>query len=255
MKAERINQDQIRFTLSESDLIERNLQMAELSYGSDKTKALFDDMMRTAYEQFGIDFSEKPLMIEAIPLSERTLSITVTRVSGPAELGGIFGANFPLDAGKDRNSQNPGWNGFNGSVPPAPDRPQGPMTGSPYSSLKGHGEKDSTALDEIPGGAEGVIYLFYSFEDLGRVCAHIPASLQLKNQLYVDEAKGVYYLAVNFKKVDPEIRYVVSLLTQFADEWFWGRHAYLIVKEHARLVVRSRAMQKLGEIERLEEGK
>ena len=110
-------------------------------------------------------------------------------------------------------------------------------------------------MDEIPGGAEGVIYLFDSFENLSRVCSRIPADLQLKNQLYVDEKKGVYYLTATFKKVDPQIRYVVSLLTQFADEWFWGRHAYLIVKEHARLVIRSRALQKLGEIERLEEGK
>ncbi|MBO6158990.1 MAG: adaptor protein MecA [Firmicutes bacterium] len=251
MKAERINQDQIRFTLSESDLIERNLQMAELSYGSDKTKALFDDMMRTAYEQFGIDFSEKPLMIEAIPLSERTLSITVTRVSGPAELGGLFGANFPLDSGKDRSGGAGSWNGF--GAPSQPGADHGPAAS--YGNLKGRPEKESSPMDEIPGGAEGVIYLFDSFENLSRVCSRIPADLQLKNQLYVDEKKGVYYLAATFKKVDPQIRYVVSLLTQFADEWFWGRHAYLIVKEHARLVIRSRALQKLGEIERLEEGK
>ena len=95
MKAERINQDQIRFTLSEADLTSRNLQMSELSYGSEKTKALFDDMMRAAYEQFGVDFSQKPLMIEAIPLSERSLTITVTRVTGAAELIG-FGSGNPI---------------------------------------------------------------------------------------------------------------------------------------------------------------
>ena len=50
MKAERINQDQIRFTLSAQDLQERNLKVSELAYGSEKTKALFDDMVKTAME-------------------------------------------------------------------------------------------------------------------------------------------------------------------------------------------------------------
>ena len=57
MKAERINQDQIRFTLSEIDLQQRNLKVSELAYGSEKTKALFADMMKTALDQFGMDFS------------------------------------------------------------------------------------------------------------------------------------------------------------------------------------------------------
>ena len=34
MKAERINQDQIRFTLSEIDLQQRNLNVWELAFGS-----------------------------------------------------------------------------------------------------------------------------------------------------------------------------------------------------------------------------
>ena len=48
MKAERINKNQIRFTLNKADLQERQLKVTELAYGSDKTKALFDDMMHTA---------------------------------------------------------------------------------------------------------------------------------------------------------------------------------------------------------------
>ena len=60
MKAEQINQDQVRFTLSAQDLRERNLKVSELAYGSEKTKALFEDMVKTAMEKFGVDFTEKP---------------------------------------------------------------------------------------------------------------------------------------------------------------------------------------------------
>ena len=91
MKAERINKNQIRFTLNKADLQERQLKVTELAYGSDKTKALFDDMMHTALTEFGFDFSEKPLMIEAIPISEESLMITVTKVSSQNDLAALFG--------------------------------------------------------------------------------------------------------------------------------------------------------------------
>ena len=68
MKAERINKDQVRFTIDESDLQARNLQVSELAYGSRKTQALFDDMMKQAMEMFGLDFSNRSLMIEDTPL-------------------------------------------------------------------------------------------------------------------------------------------------------------------------------------------
>ena len=241
MKAEKINQDQIRFTLSESDLISRNLHMSELSYGSDKTKALFEDMMRTAYEQFGMDFSQKPLMIEAIPLSDRELTITVTRVSGAAELGALFGANFggPRDV---HHGQDP--RGLDMWNPAFTDPTKGPQ--------EGPGREEKGFFDEIPGTKDGVIYLFDRLEDLCHVSTHIPEKLNLINALYVDEGKGTYYLVVHFRRMDAEMRYVISLLSQYCSEWFFGHHAELIVKEHARPAIKSRALQKLGKIERSE---
>ena len=245
MKAEKINQDQIRFTLSESDLISRNLQMSELSYGSDKTKALFEDMMRTAYEQFGMDFSQKPLMIEAIPLSERELTITVTRVSGAAELGALFGANFSgsRDArmGADPRGPLDVWS------PAFGENAKGPQTAGPVASGNQKG-----IFDELSEGKEGVIYLFDHLEDLCRVSAHIPSDLVLQNELYADEGKGCYFLVVHFRKMAANARYVISLLSQFCSEWFFGHHAQLIVKEHARPVFKARALQKLGQVERSE---
>ena len=241
MKAERINQDQIRFTLSESDLLSRNLQMSELSYGSDKTKALFEEMMHTAFEQFGIDFSQKPMMIEAIPLSERSLTITVTRVSGAAELGALFGANFS-DArephfmdGNPGNPWSPVWNAPQG----------GPVTDAEK------GQKEDGSMSDFPMNGETVIYLFDRLEDLLTAAAHAPASLKLVNALYSEEARGCYYLMVSPKKADSDVRYTLSLLAHFANEWFWGRHAELLVKEHAKLSIKARALQKLGEIERM----
>ena len=42
MKSERISKNQVRFTLNRADLKARQLKISDLTYGSDKAKALFE---------------------------------------------------------------------------------------------------------------------------------------------------------------------------------------------------------------------
>ena len=42
MKIEKINENQIRCTLTKSDLEERHIRLSELAYGSEKAKDLLD---------------------------------------------------------------------------------------------------------------------------------------------------------------------------------------------------------------------
>lgn len=233
MKAERINKDQIRFTLTQDDLTERNIQVSELAYGSDKTKALFDEMMSEAYRQFGIDFSEKPLMIEAIPLSENSLTVTVTKVSGAAEIGSLFGANVPVE------------NRLPGSE----------QKGLPGSAA-GKGKRSSAGQNKenvLPNGSDMAIYVFSSYLSLSECMARMPAKLNVKSELYADLATREYFLVVHLRKITPEVRYAVSLLSQFADEWFCGGHALLLVQEQYQLIIKTRAIQKLSQVEQAED--
>ena len=46
MKIERINENQIRCTLTSSDLSARNLNLGELAYGTEKAKKLFHEMIQ-----------------------------------------------------------------------------------------------------------------------------------------------------------------------------------------------------------------
>ena len=48
MKIEKMNDHQIRCTLTSEDLATRNIKLSELAYGSEKTRALFRDMMQQA---------------------------------------------------------------------------------------------------------------------------------------------------------------------------------------------------------------
>ena len=85
MRIERINDKQIRCTLSKRDLSERQLKISELAYGSERAKELFRDMMEQANLDFGFDADDIPLMIEAIPTSKESIILVITKVEDPDE--------------------------------------------------------------------------------------------------------------------------------------------------------------------------
>ena len=55
MKIEKISDNQIRCTLTRADLADRQLQLSELAYGTEKAKSLFRDMMQQAAFEFGFE--------------------------------------------------------------------------------------------------------------------------------------------------------------------------------------------------------
>lgn len=93
MKLERVNDHQIRCTLTKNDLADRQLKLSELAYGSEKAKSLFRDMMQQASYELGFEANDIPLMIEAIPLSSESIILIITKVEDPDELDTRF-ANF-----------------------------------------------------------------------------------------------------------------------------------------------------------------
>ena len=83
MKIEKINDNQIRCTLTKEDLLSREIKLSELAYGTEKAKSLFRDMMQQAAYEFGFEANDIPLMIEAIPLSSDSIILIITKVEDP----------------------------------------------------------------------------------------------------------------------------------------------------------------------------
>ena len=90
MKIEKINDNQIKCTLTRSDLASRQLKLSELAYGTEKAKGLFQDMMDQANLEFGFDAADLPLMIEAIPVSMDCIILMITKVENPDEVDTKF---------------------------------------------------------------------------------------------------------------------------------------------------------------------
>ena len=81
MKIERINENQIRCTLSNFDLSVRNMNLGELAYGSEKARNLFREMIQRAANEVGFEAEDIPLMfmvwIESI-MTISGFSFTIT---------------------------------------------------------------------------------------------------------------------------------------------------------------------------------
>ena len=99
MKIERINDPQIRCTLSNFDLSERNLNLSELAYGTEKARRLFQEMVQKAYDEVGFDAEDIPLMVEAIPLSNESIMLVITKVDDPEEVDTRFSKFAPAPEG------------------------------------------------------------------------------------------------------------------------------------------------------------
>ncbi len=95
MRIEKVNERQIRCTLTKADLADRELKISELAYGTEKAKLLFRDMMQQAEYQFGFEAEDIPLMIEAIPLSGEAIVLIITKVEDPEELDTRFSKFAP----------------------------------------------------------------------------------------------------------------------------------------------------------------
>ena len=95
MKIERINDNQIRCTLTSFDLSVRNHNLGELAYGGEKARGLFREMIQKASNEVGFEAEDIPLMVEAIPLSNESIMLVITKIEDPEELDTRFSKFSP----------------------------------------------------------------------------------------------------------------------------------------------------------------
>ena len=149
MKLERINDNQIRCTLTGMDLQSLNINVFELAYGSEKTQNLFKEMLSRASRELGFHTEDYPLMVEAIPTSPDSIVIIITKVDDPDELDSRFAKFAPLheDLLSSSLDEIPGYEPLEGVQSILPDK--APRSASGKASLApSEGDGNSTASGE-----------------------------------------------------------------------------------------------------------
>lgn len=238
MKIERINDNQIRCTLSNFDLSVRNLNLSELAYGSEKARNLFREMIQRASNEVGFEAEDIPLMVEAIPLANESVMLIITKIDDPEELDTRF-SKFSQVEEDDENS----WGPLASEILEGAEE---------LLNLLGNTEKQEkpeTAPKETlstPGPKkEAPCVRIYQFASLDMVCAAAKETGGIFNGpsiLYKNPKNSLFYLVLKKEDCD-ELSFsrTCNILSEYGKqlnpesgtEGYYAEHFELIVKKDA----------------------
>lgn len=223
MKIEKISDTQIKVTLNHSDLIDRNLKLSELAYGSQKAQALFKDMMAKANEEFGFETDNVPLMIEAVPLSTDSIMIVVTKVDDPSQI------EQKLEAIGER----PTHRTFK---EPEEDR---------LTDLALMG-KDISEAQTMPIDKEmAITYVFNDFDQTCMAAHRVQPMFAGDNSLYKYNENYFLVFGRN-KKLDNQVEGMIGILDEFGSKCPNSALNELYLKEHGKLMIDLHAVDVLS---------
>lgn len=253
MKIEKINENQIRCTLTKTDLEERHIRLSELAYGSDKAKDLFRDMMQQANTEFGFEADNIPLMIEAIPVSADSIILIVSKVEDPEELDTRFSKFTPFGGSGSGSSEGVGI-----ELEGADDildifrKIYEAKTRAMERQKKGKDPEASSSAQASAPAVSVSLMREYTFPTLDAV---IDAAHGLNNfftgesALYKDEKSGSYSLILHQSETSPEdFNKVCNILSEYGK----GRSSSLakeaFLMEHGGCMIPEAALNKLAQL-------
>ena len=251
MKIEKINEDQIRCTLTKEDLARRGIKVSELAYGTEKASALFRDMMEQAGEKFGFSADDVPIMAEAIPMNADCLVIVFTRVEDPEELDTRFSNFAPsvyydedYEDDEDEDDEETDFAGLFSRIQ------EGGMSGLLDHDYSGVNKlKTRMGSEKKAGSANRTEVRMFSFAllmDVTRVAKQLGSSYQGRNTLYHNKRSGRYVLILyRNTPEDKAFDKLCLMLSEYGKEELPHAAGEQFLDEHGTLVIRDKALQTL----------
>lgn len=259
MKIEKINENQIRCTLSKADLVDRQLRISELAYGSEKAKALFREMMQKASTELGFEADDIPLMIEAIPISSECLVLVITKVEDPDELDTRFSKFSPDQSDESDNADTDEAyvdeiiNCFDQINELLDDKKSANQDEALKPANKNYGvsidkDKHDIRKETIISANMTKVFTFMTLHEIIRLSSHLCHYYFGDNQVYKDPQSGIYYLCISKSNHSPEefnkicniiCEYGKPEKTTYATMEYFKEHYDCIVKEDAIHVLSS----------------
>jgi len=254
LKIEKINDNQIRFTLSHEDLDSRHLRISELAYGSPKARALFQELMQKASAEVGFEAEDIPLMIEAIPMSAEGLVLLVTKVEDPEELDARF-SNFTPEKQLDSA--------------PAPLPSCADEIISCFEQLENLISNIGKAAEEMTdkNGEEKTeplinpevleqsitnmsrVFAFDNLTLLRKLSAVLIPFYKGRNSLYKDPKSDFYYLVLSISKHTPaEFNKICNIVSEYGDPAKTAPGTMAYFDEHFKLILADNALKQLSKL-------
>lgn len=233
MKIEKLNENQIRCTLTKEDLASRQLKLSELAYGTEKAKRLFREMMQQANFQFGFEAEDIPLMIEAIPMNAECVVLLITKVEDPEELDTRFSHFSPAESDLEDDEADDYYDSDGDDMLDMLHRLQ-PSTpsedGSAEAALANHTRT----------------FRFQALSDVMDAAAQVGGACPCPNGLYKDADGKSYLLTVSGGNAAPEVfNRICNILTEYGTVKRGSDAGHTFLEEHGEALLPENALQKL----------
>lgn len=239
MKIEKLNDNQIRCTLTHADLAARHLKLSELAYGTEKAKTLFRDMMQQASFDFGFEAEDIPLMIEAIPASADSIVLIITKVEDPDELDTRFSKFTPVADSESRTSE-------------VLEKLEGAEEFLNLLNKVKEAAADTSNAQTVPDAPAPFNVRLFSFEDMDRVIqvAHLLEPVYHgSNTLYHDAENSLYILALaQSDHSNNEFNKICNMLSEYGSLEKASGATLAFLEEHCEITISADAVQNLAVI-------
>ena len=240
MKIEKLNENQIRCTLTHADLAARHLKLSELAYGTEKAKSLFRDMMQQASFDFVFEVENIPLMIEAIPSSSDSIVLIITKVEDPEELDTRFSKFTPAGDTDAVNTE-------------ALEKLQGAdELLNLLNKVKEAAAGVSLPEDNNTAKAPAFSVRLFSFETLDgviRVSRLLAPGYHGANTLYKDRETSMFILALApSDHSEGQFNKACNLLSEYGSPEKASPAVLAFLEEHCETIISANAVQKLSEL-------
>ena len=255
MKIEKVNENQIRCTLTKEDLQNRQIRLSELAYGSEKARLLFRDMIQQANQDFGFEVNDIPLMVEAIPTSAESIILLITKVEYPEELDTRFSKfSDPDEDYYDLEEQ--------GMENNAPTQGADDILDL-FEKIRKEKEKENAAKQKEretseEESAESVqaekvdltrMYEFSNMEQVIRLSGVLNGYYTGENDLYKNVRKNRFYLMLHNSEHTPqEFNKVCNIISEYARQKNYTDAVGAFFEEHGRLIVKGNALQTIAQL-------
>ena len=265
MRIERINENSIRCTLTNFDLSVRNVNLSELTYGSEKARNLFREMMQKASHEVGFDAEDIPIMVEAIPMANDSIMLIITKIADPEELDTRFSRFSQTE--EDETS----WNSFANellegadgllnllgdpalldSIAKATEDIRNTITNTGVSGFAPETAADtgSASTASAPQSPAPQNLRIYQFDSLDLVCSAAKETAKTftgESILYKNPVNGKFYLLL--KKADCDefaFSKTCNKLSEYAARQKYDPATEAYFAEHYELFVKKQALQVL----------
>lgn len=261
MKIEKVNENQIRCTLTREDLADRQIKLSELAYGTEKAKSLFRDMMQQAAYECGFEAEDIPLMIEAIPLSADTIILIITKVEYPEELDTRFSQFSPGEA-EDETEELVSEEGerifetagaddildfFRKIQEEGKKKVEDLERESKFIPLEktiGQKQQDEPVVVDITK-----LFVFDELDEVNRLARVLKGFYNGCNVLYKNKLNRKYYLIISKSGHSPEeFNKVCNILAEYAHQEKYSPAIKAYLEEHYEIILKENALQILSKI-------